>query len=62
MERKLNAKEEMALDLIMQGLDLMGWTAALPEAHEEGQPLYWMIIGTDEGVEVAMKRLNGDVQ
>lgn len=62
MERSLSPKEEKALELIMQALDLMGWTMALPSAQQDGEPLYWLIVGTDEGVENAMKIINGEMQ
>lgn len=60
MERKLDPKEEFALDLIMQALDLTGWTIALPQ--DPSEPLHYMIIGTEDGVDLAMKRINGEVQ
>lgn len=60
VERPLNHKEEMALDLVKQACELMGWNIAIPKALH-GEPLYWLLIGTEEGLDTAMKRINGEM-
>lgn len=60
-ERTLSDKERYALDLIGHACELMGWEVALPE-NGEAKEIYWLIIGTSEGIDTAMKRMNGDCQ
>jgi hypothetical protein len=60
-ERPLSANQEKALELITTACDIMNWSLAIPQDLED-QPIYYLIIGTDEGIDIALKRMNGEVQ
>jgi hypothetical protein len=53
------AKEEMALEMIARACDLMDWEILLPD-EGSGEHVYWMVIGTKEGIESAVRHINGE--
>ncbi len=52
---------EKAMELIMEACELMGWGVVMtPDEHNDA--VHFLIIGTEEGLEMASRRLNGDLQ
>jgi hypothetical protein len=60
-DRSLTEQEQYAMDLIAHACELLGWHVVLPD-DGDGRGIYYMIIGTEEGTDTAMKRMNGEVQ
>lgn len=56
---KRTNEQEAAIELIKKACTLMGWGVILP--FDENEDLHYMIIGTQDGIESAMARLNGEV-
>lgn len=54
-------KQTVAMDLIMEACELMGWGLELVP-DENNEEVHFMIIGTDQGIETALRRLNGELQ
>lgn len=54
-------RQDFAMELISQACELMGW-GIIPSEGDDTTPVYYMIIGTEEGLDMAQKRLDGEVQ
>lgn len=55
---QLSEEQKTALELIEAACKLMGWGVILPFENDE---VHYIIIGTHDGIDSALARLNGEM-